>query len=123
MRAGWLVMLIAAVAFTGCTHSGKPRGAKANEQGSGILMGQIVGASETPPLSGVRIKIVKPDGSLAATALTDKHGRYRIVLPAGEYRVERGGGFSGTPRNLPAKVAISPGGKTRLDVWVGPGKG
>jgi hypothetical protein len=37
------------------------------------------------------------------------------------YRVERGGGFSGAARNLPAMVAISPGGETRLDVWVDTG--
>ena len=44
-----------------------------------------------------------------------------LNLPPGNYRVERGTGFSGAARNLPTMIAISPAGQTRLDIWVDTG--
>jgi hypothetical protein len=122
-RARLFVMpLTVAVALAACSH-GAPSRSNPEASGSGMLMGQIVSAASTPPQARVEIKIIKPDGALVATARTDRQGHYRVILPAGEYRVERGAEFPGAAGNLPARIAISPGGKTRFDIWVEPGKG
>jgi len=73
------------------------------------------------PVVGAELKILDFNDKVVATARTDSQGIYRVPLPAGNYRVERGAGFSDTARNLPAIVAISPSGQTRLDIWVDTG--
>lgn len=113
-------LLIAATVFTACSH-GKPSSSKAKAPGLGVLSGEIAGASNVARRPGFEIRIVKADGTLVATARSDTHGRYRVTLPAGEYRVEHGEG-AGAATNLPAKVAISRDETTRLDIWVGPSK-
>jgi hypothetical protein len=115
-------LLLAAVALAACSHGEQPSLVHPRASNLGILTGRITGASSTPPGAGVEIKIVRPDGTFVSTARTDAHGHYRVTLPAGEYRVERGAKFPGAATNLPAKVAVSRGEETRFDIWVGPGK-
>jgi hypothetical protein len=129
-----------ALAIAGCTRGGGQSagaGGQSGPSGSyagsyGILTGGITrgpmspvsrsGAPSSPlPVVGAELKILDLKGPLVATARTDSGGLYRVTLPPGNYRVERGAGFSGAARNLPAIVAISPGGQTRLDIWVDAG--
>ena len=129
------VVLAAALAIAGCTRA---RGRSPGESGRssaayGTLAGRITRGPTSPvsgpgitappaaPVAGAELRIFDSKGVVVATARTDGDGLYRVTLPAGNYRVERGGGFSGAARNLPAMVAISPGGQTRLDVWVDTG--
>jgi hypothetical protein len=85
------------------------------------VSGPRIKSSPPASVSGVEIRIFNSKGAMVATARTDGDGFYRVALPPGNYRVERGAGFSGAARNLPAKVAISPGAETRLDIWVDTG--
>jgi hypothetical protein len=78
-------------------------------------------APPSPPVAGAELKIVDSKGAVVATVRSGCDGHYRLTLPPGNYRVERGSGFSGAARNLPSMVAISPGGETRLDIWVDTG--
>lgn len=130
LRAGLCVVFLAAtLALVGCTRANGPSDASA----SGTLSGRIVRGPTSPvggpgapapgpsSLAGAEIRIVNLSGRLIATARADASGSYRVTLPAGEYRLERGAGFSGATKNLPARVAISPGGQTRFDVWVDTG--
>ena len=78
-------------------------------------------AQPSPPVAGAELRIVDSKGAVVATARSGGDGLYRMTLPPGNYRVERGSGFSGAARNLPSMVAISPGGETRLDIWVDTG--
>lgn len=118
----YVTLLMAVIVLTACSH-GEPSGSKAKAPGLGVLTGKITGASNAAQRPGIEIRIVKADGTLVATARSNAHGRYRVTLPAGEYRVEHGAGFGGAATNLPAKVAISRDETTRLDIWIGPGKG
>jgi hypothetical protein len=128
------ILLAAALAIAGCTRT---RGQSASDDDRsaaayGTLAGRITrgptspvsrpGAPSSPvPVAGAELKIVNLKGAVVATARADGNGLYRVALPAGNYRVERSAGFSGVARNLPAMVAINPGGQTRLDVWVDTG--
>lgn len=131
-RARLLCMLMAAaLALAGCARDG--RRADAQSAFYGKLAGRVtrgpmapvsgpgIKASPPAPVSGVEIRIFDSKGAMVATARTDGHGFYRLALLPGNYRVERGAGFSGAARNLPTKVAISPGSETRLDIWVDTG--
>lgn len=74
------------------------------------------------PVAEVELKIIDNNsGALVATARTGADGYYQVTLPAGDYRVERGAAFPGATKNLPARVAISPGGQTRYDVLIDTG--
>jgi hypothetical protein len=125
------VLMAAAIALAGCTR--EPARAGASPAAYGKLTGRVTrgpasAASgpgiKTPPVAPVgeaELRIVDSKGVIAATARADADGFYHLSLPPGIYRVERGGGFTGAARNLPTMVAISPGGETRLDVWVDTG--
>jgi hypothetical protein len=125
------MLVIAAVALAACMRGGNASGG--DRSASGTLIGQIVRGPTFPisgpgvpspaaePVAGAELRIVDSGGALVATARTGADGHYRVTLPAGEYRVERGAGFSGATKNLPSKIAISPGGETRFDVWVDTG--
>jgi len=125
------VLMVAALALAGCARDG--RRADAQSASFGKLAGRVTRGpmapvsgpriKSSPPasVSGVEIRIFNSKGAMVATARTDGDGFYRVALPPGNYRVERGAGFSGAARNLPAKVAISPGAETRLDIWVDTG--
>jgi hypothetical protein len=130
------VVIMVALAIAGCTRDGgqsTTAGGQSGPTGSyGILTGAITrgpmspvsrpGAPPSPvPVAGAELKIFDLKGAVAATARTDRGGLYRVNLPPGNYRAERGAGFSGAARNLPAMIAISPGGQTRLDIWVDAG--
>lgn len=131
-RARLLCALMAAVlAIAACTHSdGHARRSSASY---GVLVGRITRGPTSPvsgpgiasppslPVAGAALGIFDSKGAVVATARSDNDGRYRLRLPPGIYRVERGAGFSGAARNLPTTVAISPGGETQLDVWVDTG--
>lgn len=131
-RAGLLyVVMVAALGMAACTHAdGQSDGRTASY---GTLAGRVTRGPTSPvsgpgiparpfaPVAGAELKIFNSKGAVVATAHTDGDGLYRLALPPGNYRVERGTGFSGAARNLPAMVAISPGGETRLDVWVDSG--
>jgi len=131
-RARLLWVLVAvALGIAGCTHSdGRSDPSTASY---GTLAGRVtrgptspvsgpgIKAQPPPPLARAELKIVDSKGAVVATARTGGDGLYRLTLRPGNYRVERGGGFSGAARNLPSKVAISPGGETRLDIWVDTG--
>ena len=131
VRRGLFYLLIA-VALAGCTRGGgQSNGSDATH---GILAGEIMrrpmSAANRPgpppsvlPVPGAELKVLDFKGGLVAIVRTDSGGRYRVVLPPGNYRVGRGAGFLGGARNLPAIVAISPGGQTRLDIWIDSGIG
>lgn len=118
----FMILLLAVVSLAACSHREQPSLVHPRASNLGTLTGRITGASSTPPRAGIEIKIVRPDGTFVSTARSDAHGDYRVTLPAGEYRVERGTRFPDAATNLPAKVAVSRGEETRLDIWVGPGK-
>ncbi len=70
--------------------------------GSGTLMGDVLAGPTCPveradqpcpprPVSGATVRIMRPNGSLAATATTDALGHFRATLPPGDYRVEASG--------------------------------
>ncbi len=122
------LVIALALAIAGCTRGG----GGPSETSYGALTGGITrgpmspvsrsGAPSSPlPVVGAELKILDFNDKVVATARTDSQGIYRVPLPAGNYRVERGAGFSDTARNLPAIVAISPSGQTRLDIWVDTG--
>lgn len=137
-RAWMLAMImVSALALGACAHDGAPSspGAAAPASGGapGTLSGTITRGPMFPvsgpgapspaeaPVAGAELRIVDAAGALAATARTGADGRYAVALPAGDYRLERGAGFPGPTKNLPARVAISPGGQTRYDVLVDTG--
>ena len=132
-RAGLLVALVAAaLAIVACTHAdGQPNGGPSSY---GTLTGRVTrgptfpvsgpGIHVPPPsrVAGAELKIVDSKGVVVATARTDGDGLYHVAVPPGQYRVERGAGFTtGATRNLPTLVAVSPGQETRLDVLVDTG--
>jgi hypothetical protein len=131
-RAGVLIALVAAaLAIVGCTHAdGQPNGGPSS---FGTLTGRVtrgptfpVGGPGIPappdaPVAGTELNIVDSKGVVVATARTAGDGHYRVAVPPGQYRVERGASFSGVTKNLPSLVAISPGQETRLDVLVDTG--
>jgi hypothetical protein len=132
----WVCVLMAgAIALAGCTREPARAGASPETYNRtfGKLTGRVTRGPTSPvsgpgikappiaPVGGAELRIFDSKGAIAATARTDPDGFYRLSLPPGIYRVERGGGFTGAARNLPTMVAISPGGETRLDVWVDTG--
>jgi hypothetical protein len=131
-RAGVLVALVAAaLAIVACTHAdGQPGGMPSS---SGTLTGRVTRGPMSPvsgpgmpapqdaPVAGTELNIVDSKGVVVATARSAGDGHYRVAVPPGQYRVERGASFSGVTKNLPSLVAISPGQETRLDVLVDTG--
>ena len=128
----FVILIAAALALAACTRANGLSGSDASA--SGTLIGRIVrgptfpvsrpGVPSEAPVAGAELRIVNSGGTLVATARSDANGLYRVTLPPGEYRIERGAGFPGFPgfvKNLPARVAISPGGQTRFDVSVDTG--
>ncbi len=124
------LVIALALAIAGCTRGGGQSNGPAESYG--ILNGAITRGPMFPvsrpgappsavPVAGAELKVFDLKGAAVATVRTDGGGLYRVTLPPGNYRVERGAGFSGAARNLPAIVAISPGGQTRLDIWVDTG--
>jgi hypothetical protein len=123
-----IALLIAvALAFTGCTRGGGQFNGPVASYGTlaGGIMRRPTSGENRPgappsvlPVAGAELKIIDLKGAVVATARTDSSGLYRATLPPGNYRVGRGAGFLGAARNLPAIVAISPGGQTRLDIWI-----
>ena len=123
--------IAAAFAIAGCSHSDGR--ADQSTASYGTLAGRVtrgptwpvsgpgIPPPPAPPVAGAELKIVDSKGAVVATARTGADGRYRLTLPPGNYRVERGSGLSGMARNLPSMVVISPGGETRLDIWVDTG--
>jgi len=130
-RLGTVALFALVVAVAACTHADGLAGGAPSSYGavSGrVARGPIFAASRPDsstvpdkPVSGAELRFVDARGGLAATARTDREGRYRVNLPPGNYRTERGAGFTGAARNLPAMVVVSPGGETRLDIWVDTG--
>jgi Carboxypeptidase regulatory-like domain len=131
-RAGMLVVLVAAaLEIVACTHADGQSGGVPSSYGT--LTGRVIrgptlpvggpGISPppSPPVAGADLKIVDSKGVVVATARTAGDGHYRVAVPPGQYRVERGASFSGVTKNLPSLVAISPGQETRLDVLVDTG--
>ena len=131
-RVGLFFALIAAALSTvGCMRAdGQPGGSTPSY---GALAGRITrgptspvsgpGITEPapPPVAGAELKIVDAEGAPIATARSDGDGLYRVSLPPGQYRVERGAGFTGATKNLPSLVSVSPGQETRLDILVDTG--
>jgi len=123
--------IAAALAIAGCSHS--EGHAYRSTASYGTLSGRVtrgptwpisgpgIKVPPAPPVARADLKIIDSKGAVVATVRTGGDGRYRLTLPPGNYRVERGNGLSGMARNLPSMVAISPGGETRLDIWVDTG--
>ena len=95
---------------------------------TGVLTGTVTkgplspvgGARESRPsarAAGAKLVITRTTGDKTETATTGQDGIYRIILPAGTYRVTisqlPAGQFT---KDLPATVTIKPGEETRLDV-------
>jgi len=140
-RILFCVVMAAALAMAGCKRvrgqatnaGGQSANPDAPSASQGLLSGRVTRGPVSPvsgpgiparpfaPIAGAELKIFDSKGAMVATAHTGADGLYRLALPPGNYRVERGTGFPGAARNLPAMVAISPGGETRLDVWVDTG--
>jgi hypothetical protein len=126
-----VAFITAALAMAGCSHS--EGHAYRSTASYGTLSGRVtrgptwpvsgpgIKVPPAPPVARAELKIVDSKGAVVATARAGGDGRYRLTLPPGNYRVERGSGLSGMARNLPSIVAISPGGETRLDIWVDTG--
>jgi hypothetical protein len=131
-RAGVLAALVvAALAIVACTHAdGQPNGGPSS---FGTLTGRVtrgptfpvggpgISVPPSPPVAGAELKIVDSKGVVVATARTAGDGHYRVAVPPGQYRVERGASFTGVTKNLPSLVAVSPGQETRLDILVDTG--
>lgn len=132
MLAGlFAVMTITALAAGACTHAdGQPSGGLSSY---GILTGHVTRGPISPvrgfgitvppsvPAVGAELNILNSKGAVVATARTNAEGLYRVEMPPGQYRVERGAGFSGPTKNLPAFVSVSPGNETRFDLLVDTG--
>jgi Carboxypeptidase regulatory-like domain len=131
-RVGALVALVAAaLAMVACTHADGQSGGVPSSYGT--LTGRVtrgpmfpvsgpgMPAASDAPVAGTELNIVDSKGVVVATARTAGDGHYRVAVPPGQYRVERGASFSGATKNLPSLVAISPGQETRLDVLVDTG--
>jgi hypothetical protein len=130
VRAG-LIAVITAVAMTACTHADGQSGSGPSTYGT--LTGRITRGPMFPvagpgmptpsaqPVIGAELRLLDPKGAVVATVRTDVDGLYRVAIPPGQYRVERGAGFTGMTKNLPALVSVSPGNETRFDVWVDTG--
>jgi hypothetical protein len=72
-------------------------------------------------VANAELKILDSQGALVATARTDSDGLYRLTLPPGQYRVERGKTFRGATKDLPVTVTVSDGQQTRLDITIDTG--
>jgi hypothetical protein len=69
------------------------------------------GMSNRLPVGGVHLVVRDSTGNVAALIVADKHGIFRLSLPAGTYVV------SGTgPTRLKTTVTVRPGGYTRVIV-------
>ena len=100
---------------------------------TGVLLGRVTRSPMVPveridhpvppgPVAGARILVSDLVGNQVATLITDEQGKYRVDLPAGDYRVDmqRVGRFGGT-KDLPATVTVHAGQETRLDIDVDSG--
>lgn len=130
-RVGLLVALIAAaLEIVGCTHAdGQPGGPTASY---GTLAGRITRGPmfpvsgpgvppSTSPVARAELKLLDSKGAVVATARSDGDGLYRVTLPPGQYRVERGESFRGVTKNLPATVTIGDSQQSRLDIVIDTG--
>jgi hypothetical protein len=85
-------------------------------------VGGLPGVREGEPVVGARVQVTGVDRTLSREAVTDHQGDYRLDLPAGSYQVTIGrlrpGEFT---KSLPAKVTITAGSETRLDIWIDTG--
>ena len=96
--------------------------------GVGILTGQVMqgpispvqtgNESSTLPAGGVQLRITRLNGKPVETVVTDSQGRYEIALPEGRYLVTLPRPLSGlmVVKDLPSKVQIQSGHRTRLDI-------
>lgn len=125
-------MITGALAIATCAQAERISGTAANAK-YGKLVGHITRGPTspisgpgiptlTPPsVSGAELRILNSQGTLVATVHTGTRGNFQVALPAGQYRVENGSGLGGPTKNLPAKVTISEGRQTRLDILVDTG--
>jgi hypothetical protein len=101
-------------------------GSSDTRAGSGLLWGIVtrgpvspverLGVPSSVPAAGVTVVVSSPDGKTAGTAVTDDEGNYRIGLPPGTFIVNIHRGPLGHASGLPARVTVSEGGRTRLDI-------
>jgi hypothetical protein len=121
-----LAVLLGLFSLAGGSQAGE--GATPPAAGMGILTGRVtkwpvspVQGPGTPPAAapapGVKILIYGAKRQEIAAVLTDEDGQYRLNLPAGPYLIEmapvKGKGFS---KDLPAKVVITQGQETILNI-------
>ena len=96
--------------------------------GIGLLTGRLTRGPASPvggpgiksseaPASGLKLLIYNPARQEIASIITGESGHYRLPLPPGPYLIELAPGqgrvFS---KDLPARVVITPGQETRLNL-------
>jgi hypothetical protein len=125
------LLVVVVLVMAACTRAGGRLDGPAAAPGT--LAGRIVRGPISPiggpgitappsvPAADAELRILDLNSGAIATARADRDGHYRVTLPPGNYRVERGANFSGIAKSLPATVAISPGVETRLDVLIDTG--
>jgi hypothetical protein len=126
-----LAVLLGLLSLTGGSQADE--GATPPAAGIGILVGRVTRWPTSPvqgpgmpptasPAPGVKLVVYGPGRQEIATLLTDEHGQYRVTLAPGTYLIEmaavKGKGFS---KDLPAKVIITQGQETRLNITIDTG--
>ncbi|HEY9073956.1 MAG TPA: carboxypeptidase-like regulatory domain-containing protein [Desulfobaccales bacterium] len=103
-------------------------GATPSPAGMGLLTGRLTRGPTSPvggpgikpaeaPAPGIKLLIFNPARQEIAAVTADTAGHYRLPLPPGPYLIELAPGqgrvFS---KDLPARVVITPGQETRLNL-------
>ncbi len=94
-----LIMILAAIFFTGCTDdydeitATQPGEIEINSSSrmangfQGKAYERLADGSIGPTISGVKITFTKEDGSATYTVYTNSYGSYKVTLPVARYRV------------------------------------
>lgn len=135
MRSGWTILCLAVLAGW-MSLAGPAQGGGATRPlpaGMGVLTGRLtrwptspverqgIKSAEAPAL-GVKLLIYNPARQEIASVITDEAGHYRLPLPPGPYLIELAPGqgrvFS---KDLPARVTMTRGQETRLNLHLDTG--
>jgi hypothetical protein len=135
MRSGSTILCLAVLAgllsLTGPGQAGD--GARPLPAGRGLLTGRLSKGPTSPvehpgiksakaPASGIKLLIYNAARQEIASVTADKAGHYRLPLPPGSYFIELAPGqgmvFS---KDLPARVTITRGQETRLNLHLDTG--
>ena len=129
LRSGSLWACLALLGLLPLLGAGQANeGAGTRSAGPGVLAGRVTRGPTSPvqgpglppataPAAGVKLLIYGPERQEITSVLTDKAGQYRVNLPPGDYLIElapiKGRLFT---KELPARITISPGRETLLNL-------